>query len=59
MNIDFGRILTAMVTPFNKDLSVNFDLAGKLARHLVKSGSDGLVIAGTTGESPRLQRGKG
>lgn len=56
MNIDFGRILTAMVTPFNKDLSVNFDLAGKLARHLVQSGSDGLVIAGTTGESPTLTK---
>lgn len=56
MNIDFGRILTAMVTPFNKDLSVNFGLAGKLARHLVQSGSDGLVIAGTTGESPTLTK---
>lgn len=56
MNIDFGRILTAMVTPFNKDLSVNFDLAGKLARHLVQAGSDGLVIAGTTGESPTLTK---
>ncbi len=54
MNTDFGRILTAMVTPFKKDLSLDFDLAGKLARHLVQSGSDGLVIAGTTGESPTL-----
>lgn len=56
MNTDFGRILTAMVTPFNKDLSVNFDLARKLARSLVQSGSDGLVIAGTTGESPTLTK---
>ncbi len=54
MNEDFGRVLTAMVTPFNKDLSVNFKQARKLAVHLVQSGSDGLVIAGTTGESPTL-----
>jgi len=44
------------VTPFNRDLSVNFDLAGKLARRLIQSGSDGLVIAGTTGESPTLTK---
>lgn len=56
MNIDFGRVLTAMITPFNKDLSVNFDMARKLARHLIKSGSDGLVVAGTTGESPTLSK---
>jgi 4-hydroxy-tetrahydrodipicolinate synthase len=56
LNIDFGRILTAMVTPFNKDLSVNYDLARKLARHLVQSGSDGLVVAGTTGEGPTLTK---
>ncbi|NLI12644.1 4-hydroxy-tetrahydrodipicolinate synthase [Pelotomaculum propionicicum] len=56
MNIDFGRVLTAMVTPFNKDLSVNFDLARKLARHLIKSGSDGLVLTGSTGESPTLAK---
>jgi len=54
--IDFGRVLTAMVTPFNKDMSVNFEQVKKLARHLVQSGSDGLVVAGTTGESPALSR---
>ena len=54
MATDFGRVLTAMVTPFEKDFSVNFDLAGKLARYLVQSGSDGLVVSGTTGESPTL-----
>jgi len=53
---DFGRIITAMVTPFDKDLTVNYDLAKKLARHLVQSGSDGLVICGTTGESPTLTK---
>ncbi len=56
MVIDFGRVLTAMVTPFNKDMSVNFEQVKKLARHLVQSGSDGLVVAGTTGESPALSR---
>ncbi len=56
MNEDFGRVLTAMVTPFNKDLSLNLKLARKLAAHLVQSGSDGLVIAGTTGESPTLSK---
>jgi len=53
---EFGRVLTAMVTPFNKNLEVNIDQARKLARHLVQSGSDGLVIAGTTGESPTLSK---
>ncbi len=56
MNNDFGRVLTAMVTPFNKDLSLNLAQARKLARHLVQSGTDGLVIAGTTGECPTLSK---
>lgn len=56
MNIDFGNVLTAMVTPFNEDFSVNFELVRKLARHLVQSGSDGLVVAGTTGEGPTLTK---
>ncbi|MFA5383425.1 MAG: 4-hydroxy-tetrahydrodipicolinate synthase [Eubacteriales bacterium] len=56
MATDFGRVITAMVTPFDKDLTVNYDLAKKLARHLVQSGSDGLVVCGTTGESPTLTR---
>ena len=50
----FGRLLTAMVTPFNIDGNVDFDLAGDLARYLVKEGSDGIVVCGTTGESPTL-----
>ncbi len=49
-----GTLLTAMVTPFNQDLSVNYDRAGDLARKLVAEKSEGLVIAGTTGESPTL-----
>ncbi|MCG8401826.1 MAG: 4-hydroxy-tetrahydrodipicolinate synthase [Firmicutes bacterium] len=56
MTTDFGRMLTAIVTPFNKDLSIDFDQVKKLARHLVQSGSDGLVVAGTTGESPTLNK---
>lgn len=56
MNIDFGRVITAMVTPFNSDFTVNYELAGKMARHLIQSGSDGLVVAGTTGEGPTLTK---
>jgi 4-hydroxy-tetrahydrodipicolinate synthase len=50
----FGEVLTAMVTPFNDDLSVDFDGAAALARWLVEHGNDGLVVAGTTGESATL-----
>ncbi|WP_449241498.1 4-hydroxy-tetrahydrodipicolinate synthase [Desulfoscipio gibsoniae] len=56
MGIDFGRVLTAMVTPLKKDLTIDFDQVKKLARHLVQSGSDGLVVSGTTGESPTLTK---
>jgi 4-hydroxy-tetrahydrodipicolinate synthase len=50
----FGEVLTAMVTPFADDLSVDVDGAVTLARWLVDHGNDGLVVAGTTGESPTL-----
>ena len=49
-----GRLLTAMVTPFAADGSVNYDAARRLAIALLDSGSDGVLIAGTTGESPTL-----
>mgnify|MGYP000860150965 FL=1 len=49
-----ARVLTAMVTPFAEDLSVDYRKARALARRLVQSGSDGLVVSGTTGESPTL-----
>lgn len=52
--MDFGRLITAMVTPFKPDLSVDYDEAARLADHLVENGSDGLVITGTTGESCTL-----
>lgn len=52
--VDFGKVLTAMVTPFTNDLAVDYAMAEKLAVHLCQNGSDGLVIHGTTGESPTL-----
>ncbi|MFF4653494.1 4-hydroxy-tetrahydrodipicolinate synthase [Streptomyces sp. NPDC001380] len=48
----FGRVLTAMVTPFAADGSLDLDGAQRLASHLVDAGNDGLVVNGTTGESP-------
>lgn len=48
----FGRVLTAMVTPFRADLSLDLDAVQRLATYLVDQGNDGLVINGTTGESP-------
>jgi len=50
----FGHVITAMATPFDREGRVNFPRAAELARRLVERGSDGLVIAGTTGESPTL-----
>lgn len=50
----FGRVVTAMVTPFAEDGSVNYEVAEKLAVHLVDNGSDALAVCGTTGESPTL-----
>ena len=51
---ELGRLITAMVTPFDKKGEVDYDQAKKLALALIKSGSEGLVLAGTTGESPTL-----
>jgi len=50
----FGRVLTAMVTPFDEDGRLDLDVARDLARHLQDHGNDGLVVAGTTGESAVL-----
>lgn len=52
--VPFGRVVTAMVTPFAADGSVDLAVAARLAAHLVGHGSDGLVLCGTTGESPTL-----
>lgn len=54
MTNEIGRVLTAMVTPFDGASAVDFDGLADLARALVASGSDGLVITGTTGEAPAL-----
>jgi 4-hydroxy-tetrahydrodipicolinate synthase len=54
MTDSLGTILTAMVTPFDADLRVDHGRLAALARFLVANGSDGLVVAGTTGESPTL-----
>jgi 4-hydroxy-tetrahydrodipicolinate synthase len=52
--VNFGRVLTAMITPFKEDGSVNYEVAEQLAVHLADNGTDTLVVCGTTGESPTL-----
>lgn len=54
MTARFGRVITAMVTPFDDRGDLDLDAAAELANWLVETGSDGLVLAGTTGESPTL-----
>jgi 4-hydroxy-tetrahydrodipicolinate synthase len=53
---DFGRVLTAMVTPFDGNGEVDYSAAQELALRLIDSGSDGVVVSGTTGESPTLSK---
>jgi 4-hydroxy-tetrahydrodipicolinate synthase len=53
-----GEVLTAIVTPFQADGSLDVDAFRRLAVHLVDNGSDGLVVAGTTGEAPTLEDGE-
>ena len=53
---NFPRLITAMITPFKDDYSVDFEGAQKLALQLIEEGSQGLVISGTTGESPSLSK---
>ena len=50
----FGNLMTAMVTPFDKNLKVDYTKVRELARHLIDEGNDGLVVLGTTGEVPTL-----
>jgi 4-hydroxy-tetrahydrodipicolinate synthase len=50
----FGAVLTAMITPFDEDGNVDYQQAWNLATYLVENGSEGLVVTGTTGESPTL-----
>lgn len=52
----FGSVLTAMVTPFDDKLQVNYSAAAEIAQYLAANGSDGIVVSGTTGESPNLTK---
>ncbi len=54
MTKEIGRLLTAMLTPFKEDGSIDYDAAARLAVMLVNDGSDGVVVSGTTGEAPSL-----
>ena len=56
--MNFGKVLTAMVTPFDKHEEIDFQALDYLIDHLINNGSDGLVVAGTTGESPTLTHGE-
>lgn len=52
--MSFGKVSTAMVTPFDKNGNIDFDKTSTLVEYLIQHGSDSLVVAGTTGESPTL-----
>lgn len=52
--MDFRNVLTAMVTPFSADGGIDFEVTTELIEHLINTGTDGIVVAGTTGESPTL-----
>ena len=52
--MEIGRLLTAMITPFDENGEINYEMAAKLAKAIIDSGSDGLVIGGTTGEAPTI-----
>ena len=53
---DFGQVITAMVTPFKDDFSVDYEQAAKFANYLVDNGSDGVVVAGSTGEAATMSQ---
>lgn len=54
LRYDCGEVITAMVTPMEKSGAIDYDKVEKLTKHLVQSGSDAILVAGTTGESPTL-----
>ncbi len=54
LRYDAGEVITAMVTPFNEKRDIDFQATEKLAKHLINTGSDAILVAGTTGESPTL-----
>lgn len=53
-----GKVITAMVSPFDDEGKVNFAEVERLVEHLIQTGSDGIVVSGTTGESPTLSHGE-
>lgn len=54
--MNFGKVLTAMVTPFHENGEINYDETTRLVNYLIDNGTEGLVVAGTTGESPTLTK---
>lgn len=54
--MDFGRVMTAMVTPFNSNLEIDYDKTKNLVNHLIATGTDTIVVAGSTGESSTLNK---
>ncbi len=52
--MDFGQIITAMVTPFDDNNQINFPMVTELMNYLISNGTDAIIVAGTTGESPTL-----
>lgn len=52
--MDFGRIITAMVTPFNDELTIDYARLEQVIEHLIQTGTTSIVVAGTTGESPTM-----
>ena len=54
LRFDAGEVLTAMVTPFDEKRNIDYQAVEKLVKHLVANGSDAVIVAGTTGESPTL-----
>lgn len=54
MRYNAGEIITAMITPFNEDLSIDYSALEKLINHLIETGTDAILVAGTTGETPTL-----
>ena len=56
--MNFGQILTAMVTPFDENGDIDFQATKNLINYLIANGTDGLVVSGTTGESPTLTKKK-
>lgn len=55
-NIDFGRVMTAMVTPFDQNGNIDYEAVERLVNHLIANGSDTILVSGTTGEGPTITK---